>query len=214
MKKTLFALLSALIIVPVLGAQAQPGQFTAPKAFSEAPLSIFPSIDKMTRLDMIDYFNSGSPKPSKNMFKGDCRILSADDSQITISTSEISNVEMSLIPLKTDTIVMVITTLKTPQEDSTVKFYRRNWEELTPSPFAMPELSDWMLPQAKQHKDDIENMVPFILARITYNTSTATLTLKNNTAESLPEEAEWAMPLLRDSINFNWNGKKMVKAKE
>ena len=91
---------------------------TASQAFIDAPVNVFPTIDRLTRLDMIDYFNSGSQKPSKNSFKGDCRILTASESQITVSTSEVSEVSLSLIPQKSDTIIMVITTLKTPADDS------------------------------------------------------------------------------------------------
>ena len=76
---------------------ATPEKLTATKAFAEAPAKVFPTLDRMTRLDMIDYFNSGSPKPSKNAFKGDSRILSASDSQITVQTSDVSDVELSLL---------------------------------------------------------------------------------------------------------------------
>ncbi len=96
---------------PETKADATPEPLTATKAFADAPATVFPSIDRMTRLDMIDYYNSGSPKPSKNAFKGDCRILSASDSQITVATSKVSEVELSLLTQGRDTLLMVVTTL-------------------------------------------------------------------------------------------------------
>lgn len=54
---------------PETKADATPEPLTATKAFSDAPATVFPSIDRMTRLDMIDYYNSGSPKPSKTRLK-------------------------------------------------------------------------------------------------------------------------------------------------
>jgi len=198
-----------------MAAQAPGDTLTAAKAFADAPLEVFPSIDRMTRLDMIDYFNSGSPKPSKNSFKGDCRILSLSDSQITFSTSDASEVSLSLIPEKKDTVIMVITTIRTPQEDSTAKFYTSSWKKIDKGLFIVPTLNDWMLPEADSRKEDLENLLPFMLASFTYDPSNGTLTLTNNIGGFLPEEAtSWAGPMLRSKIVYRWDGKKMVKVKE
>ncbi len=45
-------------------------QLTATEAFSSAPASVLPLIDYITRLDMIDYYNSGSATASKNVMQG------------------------------------------------------------------------------------------------------------------------------------------------
>lgn len=92
MRTKLIMILTAVATMPAAWA------LTASQAFIDAPVNVFPTIDRLTRLDMIDYFNSGSQKPSKNSFKGDCRILTASESQITVSTSEVSEVSLSLIP--------------------------------------------------------------------------------------------------------------------
>lgn len=194
---------------------ATPERLTATKAFAEAPAEVFPTLDRMTRLDMIDYFNSGSPKPSKNAFKGDSRILSASDSQITVQTSDVSDVELSLIESGNDTIIMVISTLKTPADDSGVKFYTTHWKEIDKGLFIVPLLDDWMLPEAKERKADLENAVPFMLSRFSYAPETGTMTLTNNLGGFLPEEdTVWAGGLLRSKLVYKWNGKKMVKVKE
>ncbi len=207
--------LKIFLFLFALNAACAAKALTASTAFVDAPAEVFPTIDRMTRLDMLDYFNSGSQKPSKNAFKGDCRILSANDSQITVSTSEVSEVAMSLIPQKSDTIIMVITTLKTPQDDSSVKFYTSSWKEIKKGLFLVPQLDDWMLPEAKERKKDLENAFPFMLARCVYEPSTGTLTLINNVGGFLPEEdAQWAGPLLRSSITYRWKGKKMVKVND
>lgn len=194
---------------------ATPEKLTATKAFAEAPAEVFPTLDRMTRLDMIDYFNSGSPKPSKNAFKGDSRILSASDSQITVQTSDVSDVELSLIESGNDTIIMVISTLKTPADDSGVKFYTTRWKEIDKGLFIVPLLDDWITPEGKERKADLENAVPFMLARFSYAPETGTMTLTNNLGGFLPEEdTAWAGGLLRSKLIYKWNGKKMVKVKE
>ena len=51
--KRYFITLSLLAV-----AMAAMAQLTARTAFAEAPSSVFPLLDKLTRLDMIDYFEA------------------------------------------------------------------------------------------------------------------------------------------------------------
>lgn len=209
MTRKLTLLLTAILMWH--GAKA----LTASEAFADAPASVFPSIDRMTRLDMLDYFNSGSPKPSKNAFKGDARVISVSDSQITVATSDASEVSLSLIPEKSDTIIMVITTIKTPDEDSSVQFYSSAWKEIRKGMFLVPQLDDWMRPEALEKKQDLENIFPFMLARCSYEPETGILTITNNVAGMLPEDAtSWAGDALRSKLTYRWDGKKMVKVND
>lgn len=212
------------LTVPAIGAGAVPDlsatpsgkplPLTASRAFADAPLEIFPTIDRTTRLDMIDYYNSGSAKPSKNAFKGDARVLSLSDAQITFSTSDIQQVELSLIPHKSDTLIMVITTIKTPVDDSDVRFYTSGWKPVKDRLFIVPQLSDWMTAEAEPRKSDLENLFPITLARCVYEPSTGTLTIENKLGDFLPEDqVAWAKGLLHAKLVYQWNGKKMERKK-
>ena len=53
----------ALITACVLPLKSH-ARLTAAEAFASAPQSVFPLLDKNARLDMIDYFNSGSSASS------------------------------------------------------------------------------------------------------------------------------------------------------
>lgn len=209
MKAKLLLILIAIATVPAAWA------LTASQAFVDAPVTVFPSIDRMTRLDMLDYFNSGSQKPSKNSFKGNCRVISADDSQITFSTSDVSEVSLSLIPQKSDTIIMVITTLKTPADDSDATFYTSDWKKIEKGLFLVPQLDDWMKPEARDKKDELESLYPFMLARFTYEPASGIMTLTNNVSTLLPEEAtSWAGDALKSKLVYRWDGKKMVRVND
>ncbi len=209
MRTKLIMILTAVAAMPAAWA------LTASQAFIDAPVNVFPTIDRLTRLDMIDYFNSGSQKPSKNSFKGDCRILTASESQITVSTSEVSEVSLSLIPQKSDTIIMVITTLKTPADDSNAKFYTSAWKEIDKGLFLVPQLDDWVMPEARNRKDELESLCPFMLARFTYEPESGVMTLTNNVSTLLPEEAtSWAGDALKSKLTYRWDGKKMVKVND
>ena len=107
---------------------------------------------------------------------------------------------------------MVVTTLNTPVPDSSVKFYTARWKEIDKGLFMVPMLDDWTLPEAKERKKDLENAVPFILAKFTYAPETSTFTLTNNLGGFLPEnDAKWVSPLMHKQLSYKWNGKKMVR---
>lgn len=184
-------------------------------AFINAPLHVFPAIDQMTRMDMADYFNSGSPKPSKNNLKGECRIVSADDNQISFTVSDLSEVELSLLPMKSDTIIMVITTLKTPVTDSSAKFYTYpGWEPINKGIFIVPGLDEWTAKESTMSREDLENAVPFILASITYKPDTGTLVLENHLSEYLSrEDSAKVKGALRDRLVYRWTGSKLQPVK-
>jgi lipoprotein len=184
-------------------------------AFINAPARIFPALDHMTRMDMADYFNSGSPKPSKNVFKGDTRITAATPAQVTVATTDISQAEITVLPVKGDSIIMLITTLDTPSPDSSVKFYTYpGWEPVKNELFTAPGLDDWISEGDTTSRDDLENAVPFILAKAVYDPTAGTLTLENDPESYLSiEDAKVAKKALKDKLVYRWDGRRMEKEK-
>ena len=215
----------AVILIPLLAALApQTGRADATqaevdspaaRAFETAPTSVFPSIDSLTRLDMLDYFRAGITKASKNAFNGQARVTALSASQITVATSEVAEKTISLIPRgKNDTIIMLITTVKTPAEDSQVKFYTRRWQPLDKGLFMVPTLDRWLTPEGESKRETLEDAVPYMLAKITYEPEKRRLTLVNNIGEYLPEEVkDLAGSSLRGQLTFYWDGHKMVEEK-
>lgn len=194
----------------------EPADSTAAQFFVSAPLSVFPTVDPMTRLDMIDYFQAGSDKPSRNTAGGECRILKETPESITFTTSEVSEYTLSLIPSKKkgEPILMVVRTLKTPAEDSTAKFYSADWKELT-GLFEVPQLHDWLNDEGRKQQKDVENAVPFVLAKLTYSPSNQSLTLTNNLDDYIPTDLlGLAHNSLHRQLLFRWNGKKFVIEKQ
>ena len=200
--------LTAVAVVVSVGCLSAQTGSDAARVFAEAPASVFPTIDRMTRLDMIDYFNSGSDKPSKNAMAGDSRILSLSDRQITVQTSGVQTVEISLLPQKSDTLLVVVTTLKTPAPDSSVKVFSTRWEPVRRDAFKAPLLADWVLPEGKGEMETLETLYPFTLASATFNPDTGVLTLTNHLGEFLPEvESGGKEKLLRPVLEYRWDGK-------
>lgn len=188
---------------------------TAADLFVSAPASVFPTIDQMTRMDMIDYFKAGSEKPSKNLIGGECRITEEAPDKLVFTTSRVSEYTLAVLPAsaKSGKIIMLARTLKTPAEDSTVAFYDTSWNELK-GLFTVPSLEDWMLHEGKKNRKDVENAVPFVLARLEYFPESKTVTFTNNLPDYIPEESLGiATSAIRKTITFRWDGKRLVMEK-
>lgn len=188
---------------------------TAAEFFVDAPTAVIPTIDRTTRLDMIDYFNAGSDKPSRSAFGGDCRILQLTPESISFTTSDTADYTLSLLPSKNrgEKIIMLVRTLRTPAEDSSAKFYTTSWEEIR-GVFEVPMLNDWLNETGKRQRRDVENAVPFVLAKMVYIPDEKLLTITNNLGEYIPEESlDLAKESLHQQLRFRWNGKKFVSGK-
>lgn len=188
---------------------------TAADLFVSAPASVFPTIDPLTRMDMIDYFHAGSGKPSKNLVGGECRITEESPEKLTVKTSDVSEYTLAVLPQSSGKgkIIMLSRTLKTPVEDSTVTFYTTDWKEIK-GLFTVPTLEEWMLPEGKKNRKDVENAVPFVLAKLEYFPDRQAMTLTNNLPEYIPEESLGiAGASLHKSLTYKWNGKRFVMEK-
>ena len=201
-------LLTALLILSTLTLSAQTN---AADAFSTAPTGIFPLLDQNTRLDMVDYYNSGLATPSANRLQGRSAITSLTPATITVKITDSSSAQIALLPAGRDTIFAVISTVATPGLDSTIKFYDSNWAPLpTDRHFTAPGWNDWMTPG--HDITEITAHTPFMLASYFIDTDAGTLTATNNLATFLDEDTYKTLsPALRPTLTYKWNGKRFTK---
>lgn len=209
-----FLIRITLIISLLITSINATAQLTAENAFIDAPNRIFPMIDSITRLDMIDYFNSGSPVASKNAFEGESKITEISPEKLQVRMSDASDYQIIILPAQKDSIIALITTLYTPIKDSYITFYNRKWEQLDKVKFEEPTLKDWLTPEGKKAIIDVENTLPFLLVTYFYDPSTATLMLSHNMKEYLPNtDIEKADKWLKSNLKYQWTGKKMKPLK-
>lgn len=189
-------------------------QYNAGQAFIEAPREVFPLVNTMTRMDMIDYFESGSQTPSNNVMDGKSRITEMSPSMLKAELSPVSSYTLALLPAGRDTIVAVIQTLSVPFLDSSIQFYTDSWDSLDKKrPFTSPTLANWLLPTAKGHEKDIENVIDFVPAAYALD-SNGRLTLTHSLKEMLVEEDyDKVKEYLRPTLSYQWKGGKMVLIK-
>ncbi len=185
---------------------------SAPTAFVEAPQEVFPLLDRTTRMDMIDYFNNGMSTASANNINGHSRITALSPESVSIEMSDASDYQLVMLPAGNDTIIGVITTVKSPAPDSRIDFFSKDWvRQADGGFFVKPQLSDWLTDEGKKNSDQVNTFVPFLLIGYSYDPSTQTLTLTNNTSSFLSSDIyDIVAGDLRSQLTYKWNGKKFT----
>lgn len=211
MKKLKLLLIAVMVIAA--GVPQALARLTASEAFVNAPSVVFPLLERNTRLDMIDYFNSGSATPSNNSMQGSSRVTAMSDGEMKIAMTDASDYQIVILPAGADSVIAVIQTVATPAHDSHLTIYTTGWEKLGDA-FTPPSMDDWMTDAGRKNKDMVATMVPFVLARYELDPATDVLTVTNNLSEFLsPDVYQLVDSYLRGSLSYRWDGKRMVPAK-
>ena len=108
--------------------------------FLSAPDELMPALPYATRLDMLDYFNYGSNRAIQNIFGGESRILSINESDMTVQASDVLTYQIILLKKGKENIIAVITTLLTPTADSILIFMTCNGKKPITSYLKPPRL--------------------------------------------------------------------------
>ena len=186
---------------------------TASEAFVELPISVLDLIDKSRRMDMLDYYRSGSATPSAAIIGGTARITEEKPMSIKLTVGQ-TDFQLALLYDGKNTIIALIETVASTVPDSHITFYDRNWNELPKQKglFKSPALKDWLTEDGKRERAYIEEVVPFIMARYDYDPDSKVLTI-SNTMENYytPEDWKDISAKLKASIAYRWNGKQFTK---
>lgn len=185
------------------------------EAFKTAPSGLLPLLAKNTRLDMIDYFNSGMDTPSKNELGGNSRIESMTDESIILTVSSASKAQLATLPYGNETLVAFISTVETPASDSKMSVFTFDWsQDLTEKTFKEPEIKDWLTDEGKKKDSEVEAMMPFMLVAYSYDPATKILTLTNNSASFISDDVyKIVSPYIKKQLTYRWNGKKFEPLK-
>ncbi len=189
-------------------------QVTAADVFVNAPVEIFPLVDRNTRLDMIDYFRSGSATSSNNRLSGKARVTELGIDNIAVDMTDASSYQLALLPMGSDTIIALIKTVRTPACDSHLSFYTTEWKEITGNLFDKPLLDDWLTKEGNKNRKDAETVIPFVMSEYKYDAETKELRAVNSMQQFYSEDEYNAVkPYMKAVLTYRWNGKKMKPVK-
>lgn len=200
-----------LTLLAFAGIAGSSAQTTVAELFASAPDAVFPLLNRNTRLDMIDYFNSGSATSSRNSLDGQSRVTGIEPDRMTFLLSEATECELALLPAANDTVLLMITTVRTPVADSKVTFYNLDWKDMaTDKFFTPPLLADWLTADGSRDRDMVEGLVPFMLVSYGFDPKSSTLTLTNNMRDFLSEDVySIVSESLKPTLKYIWDGKKL-----
>lgn len=187
---------------------------TATEAFTSAPESVFPLLEKNTRLDMVDYFNSGMSTSSQNKLAGQSRIISIGDNDLQFTMSSSSQYQIAILPMGDKQIIALIETISTPAPDSNISFYTADWQKYTENVHEQSGVKQWLTAEGRDNEAMVESIVPFMLSSMKYNPENQTLTLSNNVKQFLGADMySMIESYIKSTRLFTWNGKRFVEQK-
>lgn len=180
--------------------------------FIDAPMEVLPAVAQSTRLDMIDYFESGSTRPSQSFFNDPVRITELTPISITTKTSPVSELTLC-IPDTTSSYTIVIESVNIPQTDSRVKIYDTEWNLIDSRDAGL--LADWITPEGKKLKKlpEIENIFEFATAHALYNPDSRTVEFTPTLHSDEQEENHSALQYILPSRTFMVTVKGMKEIK-
>lgn len=198
------------LIIGVCAALALPvAARTALDLFKEPGASVaFGELEPSTRLDMADYYLSGLDRPSANRLGGTAVIDTVTDLTVRVQPAAMTQVDVCLLPGQ-DSVIMVIETTRLPQADSRLAFYSTDWKPLRKKPLDKLVLTDWLTEQGRTDIRQVQDWLPFMVARAQYNPETATLTVMNTLDQfyPAPEDRDRIRRWIKPQLVYHWTGK-------
>lgn len=201
-------ILTITLLAVVLGVEAR----TVRDFFASEPGELLTLVPRTVRLDMLDYYDSGTIVQASNNMGTDTRLDTVTDNFLRLHTSDAKTLEMRLMRWKSDTIIAVVETVETPVKDSRITFFNKNWVRLKEiKPFKMPTMEDFLLPTVKKDKrKEILKGIAFPLIELSFGgPDFEELTARHGLAAFLGKE-EWAQlkPYFRPTLTYRvQNGK-------
>lgn len=155
-----------------------------------APAQLLMPVGGRALRDLLDYASAGMLSRSVlNIAGREASILAIDSTRVELQTGPGRVLTVQMMPLKKDSVICVIETLKSDFADSQLKVYDRNWQPL-PKLWAEPAPSAWGKVDAQEP--------PIVMAEYSLDPASGILTLINTS-----EEREKMRPTLR----YQWSTK-------
>lgn len=223
----LMIMIFGLTATPISSAQSTEPigveQEPAAKFFTDMPISVLEFINKSRRLDMLDYYATDSIHKVPNGMEGFSYLEKVTPNYLKAQITPQSSLEISVIPIKGDTIYQCIYTISTQDQanDSEIKFYTQDYTQLATSKYIkLPELRNFInLDSAKkdERKDierKIEELLPFTTVALSTDPVSHKLKAQLTSSQLCPQfEYDKISKYIRPTITYDWTGSKYSQAK-
>ena len=212
MKRLLSILCLSLALLPLTGMARTISDF-----FASEPGNIFPLLTRTSRLDMVDYYNSGKTVAIANNLEGESSLLQLDSAYLKVQTSKNRIVEMRMRTAGKDTVITVIETVMTPVPDSRLTQWNVHWQRFTSDKlFAMPGIDDFIIRKMPHDlRADLQDAMIFPLVQLTFKGEGHDIIEATHGLEQFlaQEEYQRYSSYLKPSISYRFNGLKIKPVK-
>ena len=201
-----------LAFITFISAAAQDRHSDGPTAadfFYRAPVTVASGLSDISRLDMVDYFNSGSTVKNENRLGTKVGLKAMRDDLIAWQDDDSVMTTIAVLPAaKGDTLLMVIRTVQTPFADSEIMAYDSRWQPVAGKKvIPQPQLKDWMTSSDRTVASEVQDALQFMLVTAEYDPAERILTLINRTADYfVPSDRPAALAHLKNELRYQWNG--------
>lgn len=168
----------AAVVLTALGAGAR----DAAQWLVSAPANVLSGVPRNTRLDALDYYNSGVSRDVAADDHISVRITRLTPQAITMRRGSESTIQIAALPAGRDTLLAVIYTIDKPTAISSISFYDRDWQPAAKQPFTMPGFTDWIASDADA--DVLQATLGFIPATAEFSATADSLVITNTGAEN------------------------------
>ena len=212
MKRLLSILCLSLALLPLTVMARTISDF-----FASEPGNIFPLLTRTSRLDMVDYYNSGKTVAIANNLEGESSLLQLDSAYLKVQTSKNRIVEMRMRTAGKDTVITVIETVMTPVPDSRLTQWNVHWQRFTSDKlFAMPGIDDFIIRKMPHDlRADLQDAMIFPLVQLTFKGEGHDIIEAAHGLEQFlaKEEYQRYSSYLKPSISYRFNGLKIKPVK-
>ena len=179
--------------------------------FAMAPDDVLPLLPVNTRLDMLDYYNSGVERPSRDAAGSRAIVTSSTNRRLTFDTGDGSTYELAVYTAGRDTIVALVETLHYPMADSRVEWYDSRWRPLQPL-LGEPDQQALLTRAGRRHRGEVEEAIPFMTAEAVTDPDAGTLTLTRTIdGYFLPADTPDALRWLEPRLVYALHGSRFVR---
>lgn len=205
--RLLFALLMTLCVS--MGSFAK----TARDIFLADSLGDFNILTTNSRLDMLDYYDSGRKVAAINKLEGSCTLDSVTPQFLSIDLTDASSIEIWVSDtISKEPVVVFNHTYLTPVADGKLEFLNGDLIPLNANKIInMPTISDFIvIPKGDNKKrKDIEDLIDMSFISYTINPANGSITATQNMDEFLGKvDYEPLKKYLKKELIYEWNGKR------
>lgn len=176
------------------------------------PQNIHPTIDSLSRLDMIDLYRAGMKAHAKTLLDDTAKLITIGDTYLLLRTSKASTLQIKCIREKKKSIYAIITTVEGSVPNSHIDLYNEKWEAIPLKKHFTPLAVESFIDKSKSTKQttvDICQEVVIPTIQYTMNDSTNDIEAIPTFLQTLDKESrERIAPHILSSIKLLWSGKK------